>query len=72
LAVNNTGSYERVLAPGTSNTIGGEITVRLVTEGPLTIDREAAPVLAEGIATAIGRKFAVDQHHAHYTTARAR
>ena len=55
LAVNNTGQPERVLAPGQGLQIGGEVTVRLVTDGPVTVTQEVADRLCEQVSRQLGR-----------------
>jgi len=62
LAVNNTGQPERVLAPGQGLQIGGEVTVRLVTDGPVTVTQEVADRLCEQVSRQLGRA----QYNARY------
>jgi|GEM_PF-4649271 len=62
LAVNNTGQPERVLAPNQGLQIGGEVTVRLVTDGPVTVTQEVADRLCEQVSRQLGRA----QYNARY------
>ena len=62
LAVNNTGQPERVLGPNEGLRIGGEVTVRLVTDGPVTITQEVADGICEQVSRQLGRA----QYNARY------
>jgi len=62
LAVNNTGQPERILAPNQGLQIGGEVTVRLVTDGPVTVTQEVADRLCEQVSRQLGRA----QYNARY------